>query len=216
MYQGKGGTRGMKNSISKMSSMMIMVFLLTACMGTKLVADWKDEAYHDHPAKVFVIGVSAERGPRSLVEDEFVRLLKERGTDAVVSYPMLSAEPKPDREAVLAKVREAGADVIMVVRFLRKDMSDASTPLQRYGVPQGFNTMWNSYYGGVSSSVGIRDVAYDRDVITMETALYQTETGKPIWSGLSQTTYEQGGPIKQIKPFVGTIMKELVDAKIIK
>jgi hypothetical protein len=95
-------------------------------------------------------------------------------------------------------------------------MADASTPLQRYGVPQGFNSMWNSYYGGVSSSVGIRDVAYDRDVITMETTLYQTVTGKPIWSGLSQTSYQSGGAIKQIKPFAQSIVKELAHAKIIR
>jgi hypothetical protein len=207
----------MKNSITKMSCMMIiMAFLLFACMGTKLVADWKDEAYQDQPAKVFVIGVSTERGPRSLVEDEFVRLLKARGTDAVVSYPVLPAEPKPDKDAVLAKVREAGADVIMVVRFLRKDMSSGSTPLRRYGVPSGFASSWDGYYGGTVSDVGVRDISYDSDVISMETTLYQTVTGKPIWSGLSQTSYQSGGAIKQIKPFADTIVKELAHAKVIR
>jgi hypothetical protein len=196
-----------------------MAFLLSACMGTKLVADWRDDAYQDQPAKVFVIGVSDERGPRSLVEDEFVRLLKARGTDAVASYPTLPAEPKPDKEAVLAKVREAGADVIMVVRYLRKDISSGSTPLRRYAVPQGFATSWDGYYGGYGgtvSDVGVRDISYDSDVISMETTLYQTVTGKPIWSGLSQTTYQSGGAIKQIKPFANAIVKELTHAKVIR
>jgi len=205
----------MKNNIVMMSCILVLVLMLTACAGTKMVAGWKDEEYNAHPAKVFIISVKIDSGPRSLVEDEFVRLLKEHGTDAVASYPVLPAEPKPDKDAVLAKVREAGADVIMVVRFLRKDMADAGTPVQRYAVPVGFNTGWDTYYGGVSSQVGIRDVMYDKDVITAETMLYQTATGKPIWSMLSQTTYE-GGPIKQIKPFAGAVIKELAHAKIIK
>jgi hypothetical protein len=208
----------MKNSIIKMSCMMIMVFMLTACMGTTMAALWKDEAYHDHPAKVFVIGVLSERGPRSLVEDEMVRRLKERGTDAVVSYPVLTTtDPKPDKNAVLAMVKEAGADAIMVVRFLKKDTADANTPVLRYAAPSGFESSWGSYYGdmGTVSSVGVRDLSYDKYVISIETTLYQTESGKPIWSALSRTTYEQG-PIKQIKPFAGAVIKELVNAKIIK
>jgi hypothetical protein len=206
----------MKNSISKMFCMMITAFLLFGCVsGTKLVADWRDDAYQGPPSKVFVIGASTERGPRSLVEDEFVRLLKKRGIDSVASYPVLPAEPKPDKDTVLAKVHEAGADMIMVVRFLRKDTSATSTPVRRYAVPQGFDTSWEGIYGGTVADVGVRDVAYDYDVISMETLLYQTETGKPIWSGLSQTTY-QGGPIKQIKPFADSIIKELVNAKIIR
>ena len=205
----------MKYRMAALLCAILMLFMLTACMGTKMVATWRDEAYHEKPAKIFIIGISSEQGPRSLVEDEFARLMKERGTKAVVSYPVLPAEPKPDKEAVLAKVREAGADVIMVVRYLRKDMSDASTPLRRYGVPQGFSTSWAGYYGGVSTDVGVRDISYDYDVISMETTLYQTETGKPIWSGLSQTSYKEGGSIKQIKPFASAIMKELANAKII-
>jgi hypothetical protein len=211
----KGENREMNYSVIKMSCTMIIVFMLTACMGTKMIAGWKDEAYNNKPAKVFVIGISNERGPRSLVEDEFVRLMKERGTEAVASYTVLPDEPKPDKHAVLAKAREAGADVIMVVRYLGKDTDVANTPLQRYGVPSGFATYWDGYYGGVASSVGIRDVSYDQTVISMETTMYQTETGKPIWSALSQTRFDQGGPIKQIKPYAAAIMKELANAKII-
>jgi len=195
--------------------MMVIVLTLTACAGTKMVAGWKDEAYTVQAAKVFVVAVGIDPGPRTLVEDEIVRLMKARGTDVVASYPVLPAEPKPDKNAVLAKVREAGADTILVVRFLRKDIADSGTPLQRVGVPAGFDASWDTYYGGVSTEVGIRDVSYDYDVITTETTMYQTATGKPIWSALYQTTY-QSGPIKQIKPFTGALVKELAHAKIIK
>jgi hypothetical protein len=194
----------------------IAMLLATACAGTDLVAKWKDDAFQGRPAKIFVLGASDDRGPRSLVEDEFVRQLKSRGTDAVASYTVFPEGPRPTKDEVLAKTKELNADAIMVVRFLKKDMGDTHTPLRRYSVPQGFETSYNSYMGmGTTSDVGIRDVSYDYNVISMDLALYQTATGKPIWSALSQTTY-QGGPIKQIKPFTTAVMKELANEKLIK
>jgi hypothetical protein len=188
---------------------------LTACAGTKLVAKWKDDVYRSHPAKILVIGVSEERGPRTLVEEEFVRQFKAHGTDAIASNTVFPPGLRPSKEDVLAKTRELGADAIMVIRFLKKEAGDTHTPVRRYGVPQGFDTSWDSYMGmGTTTEVGIRDVSYDYNVISMDLVLYQTSNGQPIWSALSQTTYQEG-PIKQIKPFTTEVMKELVNEKII-
>jgi hypothetical protein len=193
----------------------IILFLLTACTGTKLVAQWKDDIYTGRPAKVFVICTLEDRGPKTLVEDEFVRQFKARGISAVASYTVFPAGPRPTKEEVLDKVKEQGADSVIVVKFLRKEMGGTHTPVRRYAVPQGFATSWDSYAGmGVTTDVGIRDVSYDYDVITAETTLYQTSTGSPIWSAMSETTY-QGGALKQIKPFSVAIMKGLVHAKIV-
>jgi len=207
----------MKRRIIQVASVAIISFgLLASCAGTKLVAQWKDDAYQGHPAKIFVIGQSKEYGPRTLVEDEFVRQLKARGNDAIASYTVLPREEKPDKEAILKKVQEVGADVIIVVKFLKKEVGDTHTPVRRYAVPQGFDTSWDSYYGDVTTDVGVRDVSYDYDAITMETTLFQTETRKPIWSALSQTTYQSGGPMKQIKPFTTAIVKNLVQERMVR
>ena len=207
----------MKRRIIQVASVAIISFgMLASCAGTKLVAQWKDDAYQGHPAKIFVIGQSKEYGPRTLVEDEFVRQLKARGNDAIASYTVLPREEKPDKEAVLKKAQEVGADVIIVVKFLKKEVGDTHTPVRRYAVPQGFDTSWDSYYGGVTTDVGVRDVSYDYDAITMETTLFQTETRKPIWSALSQTTYQSGGPMKQIKPFTTAIVKNLVQERMVR
>jgi hypothetical protein len=210
----------MKSRIIRMGGITIITFsLLASCYGTKLVAEWKDEAHQGYPEKIFVVGLSKEHGPRSLVEDEFVRQLKARGNDAVASYTVLSGDEKPDKEALLAKAQELGTDVILLVKFLKKDIGSAQTPVRRYAVPQGFDTSWDSYYyggvGGVSTDVGVRDISYDYDVISMETTLFLTATRKPIWSALSQTTYQQGA-IKQIKPFTSAVVKKLVKEKLVR
>jgi uncharacterized protein YbjQ (UPF0145 family) len=196
--------------------MIVSLSVLVSCTGTKLVSEWKDDQYQGRPANVFVIAVSNDRGPRSLVEDEFVRQLKARGTGAVASYTMFSADAKVTKEDVLSKVRELGADAILVMRFLKKEAGDTHTPLRRYAVPQGFETSWDAYYGygGAVTDVGVRDVSYDYDVITMETTLYDAATRRPLWSALSDTAY-QGGAIKQIKPFTSTIIRRLAHEKLV-
>jgi hypothetical protein len=196
-------------------TMAAAVSVMTACTGTKLVSQWRDDIYAGHPKKVFVAVVLEDRGPRSLVEDEFVRECKAHGIGAVASYTVFPAGPRPGKEAILEKVREQGADSILVVKFLRKDIGGTHTPARRYAVPTGFATSWDSYAGmDVTSDIGIRDVSYDYDVITAEVTLFQTDTGGPIWSTLTETTY-QGGSLRQIQPFTAAVMKGLVHAKIL-
>jgi hypothetical protein len=207
-----------KRIVAVAFSAISAVVIMTSCAGTKLVAQWRDDAYSGRAAKVFVIALLLEtrvRGPQTLVEDEFVRQFKDRGTDAVASYTMFPEGPRPAKEEVLAKVREAGADSILVVRFLKKGMEDTHTPTLRYAVPSGFDSSWNSYgYMSTTTEVGIRDVSYEYDFLTAEVTLYQAATGNPIWSAMSQTKYQQG-PLKQIKPFTASILKGLSHAKVI-
>jgi hypothetical protein len=204
------GKTAMKRRFIRAIGIAIISFgLLASCYGTKLVAQWKDEEHQGYPAKIFVIGLSKEHGPRSLVEDEFVRQLKARGNDAIASYTVIPGEEMPSKEAVLAKVQELGADVIVAVKFLKKEMGGTQTPLRRYAVPQGFDTSYESYYGGVTTEVGVRDISYDYNVLSLETTLYQASTRKPIWSALSQTSYQEGGPVRQIKPFTTAVVKKL-------
>ena len=194
--------------------LVVILSLLVSCTGTKLVSEWKDDQYQGRPAKFFVIGASEERGPRSLVEDEFVRQLKARGAQAIASYTVFPADVKMTKENILSKVSELGADAILVVKFLKKESGDAQTPLRRYAVPMGFETSWDEYYGGPIAEVGVRDISYDYYIITMETTLYDVATRKPLWSALSQTTYERGA-VKQIKPFTTTIVGRLVHEKLV-
>lgn len=206
-----------RGRIGAAAGAVCLLLLLTGCAaGTKLVAQWKDDAYTGRPAKIFVIGVSDQRGPRSLMEDEFVRQFKEHGTDAVASYKHFPEGPQPTKDEVLAKTRELNADAIFVIRFLKKEAGDTHTPVQRYASPSGFETNYNSYGGmGTTSAVGIRDVSYDMNIISLDLAIYQAGNGNPIWSALSQTSYDSG-PIKQIKPVTTSVMKELAHAKLIR
>jgi len=55
-----------------------------------------------------VIGVSKKPVIRNLFEDECVRELRARGTDAVASYTFLPFDQLANKETVQSKIRELG------------------------------------------------------------------------------------------------------------
>ncbi|HUI46760.1 MAG TPA: hypothetical protein VL122_12345 [Nitrospirota bacterium] len=189
------------------------LLLAQACTGTKLINPWKDAAYQGHMSRMFVIGIVKDRGPRSLLENEFVRKLKERGIYAVASTALFPSEEVPPREDVRAKVRELGVDAVLVVKFIKKETGDTYTPMRNYAVPQNIIMSWDELFG--VPDYNAQDLSYDYKVVTMQTTLFSVETGKPVWSSLSETRYE-GGLIRQIKPFVSVIIGVLQEQKFIR
>lgn len=194
--------------IKRLISVVLFACLLPApaCTGTKLINPWKDAAYQGQVKKMFVIGIVRDRGPRSLLEDEFVRSLKEQGTEGMASTSIFPGEAVPARAAVEPKVRELGFDAVLVVKFIKKETGDTYTPGRNYPAPQNMLMSWDEFYGVPDYTE--QDRSYGYNVVTMQTTLFSVETIKPIWSSRSETRYE-GGPINQIEPFVRAIVRAL-------
>jgi hypothetical protein len=187
--------------------------LLAGCASTKVVGDWRDEVYTGRPSRVLVMGVTQTRGPRTLLEEEFVRQFKDRRVEAVAGTAVFPGEGLPKKEEVIAKAQELRVDAVLVARFLKKTEGETHAPVRRYAVPTGFATSWDEYVGApydmtTVTEVGVRDVSYDYSVIVMETALFDRATSKPIWSAMTNTKY-QDHPLRKIKPFAEMIMQEL-------
>ncbi len=192
---------------------LLALLLMTACTGTKLINPWRDAAYQGHADRMLVICSVKDRGPRSLLENEFEHKLKERGIDAVTSTALFPGEDIPTREEAREKIRELGVDAVLVVKLIKEETTDTYTPMRDYGVPQNIIMSWDELYG--TPDYNAQDLSYGYKVATMQTTLFSVETGKPIWSSLSETKY-QDGLIKQIKPFVSVIVEVLHEQNIIR
>ena len=193
--------------------------LLSGCASTKIVDSWRDEAYTGRPTRMFVLAVAKERGPRSLMEEEFARQLKAHGVEPFIGTVIFPEEGLPSRDAIIAKAGEMKADAVLVIRFLKKTTGESSTPLRRYSVPAGFSTSWYGYMASPTSmtsytDVGIRDVSYGYYYATFETTMFDLKTNNPLWSAFTSTKYENH-PLKQIGPFTSAIMRELDKAKLL-
>jgi len=193
--------------------------LLTGCAATKIIDSWRDESYTGRPARILVLAVAKERGPRTLMEEEFARQLKAHDVEPFIGTTIFPEEGLPSREDIIAKAGELKAEAVLVVRFLKKTTGESSAPLRRYAVPAGFATSWEGYTASPTSmtsytDVGIRDVSYGFYYATLETTMFDLKTNNPLWSAYTSTKYEDH-PLKKIGPFTSTIMHELDKAKLL-
>jgi len=202
------------------AAVVMVAVLLFGCAGsTKIIDSWRDEAYTERPANILVLAVTKERGPRTLLEEEFARQLKANGVQTVIGTSLFPEEGLPTREAIIAKAGELKPDAVLVVRFLKKTAGESSTPVRRYAAPASFATSWDGYMSSPTSmtsytEVGIRDVSYGFYYATIETTLYDMKTHNPLWSAYTSTKYEDH-VLKQIGPFTSTIVRELGKAKLL-
>jgi hypothetical protein len=192
------------------------IIAATGCAGTKLVDPWRDPAYRGPMHTVFVLGMVTDRGPRGLLEEEFVRQLKEHGADAVASTSILSDEGIPPRETLTAKVREIKADSVLVTRFIRKGSAETHSPSRIYAAPGSVEAEWETFTDPVVAEDPVQpEATYDYSVAVMRTTVYSVATGTPVWSSTSETKY-QGSMLRHIKPFVHAIVGRLTEDGLVK
>jgi len=103
-----------------LSKFVLALLLLPSCATTKLTSLWRDETYRDHPRKILVIGMLKTPANQRILEDEMVRQLKARGTDAVASYTVLPEQVQANKETITAKMNELGADAVLISRLMDK------------------------------------------------------------------------------------------------
>jgi hypothetical protein len=191
-------------------SMLITLFLLSSCATTTTTNVWKDQTYSGPVKKILVMGISQKQGIQRFFEDEFVRQLREKGTDGVAGYTVLPYDEKMDKDFIAAKARESGADIVLVARPLSRQMQRTYVPGQVYSVP-GSYSRWGSYYGHAYSPGYVVEDEY----VYIETNLYDVATEKLVWSNQSETIILATDQ-ELIKSFISTMVAQLSSDKLIK
>ena len=208
-----------KTRLFFVAAAVLSAALLSGCASTKIIDSWRDEAYTGRPTRMLVLAVAKERGPRSLMEEEFARQLKTRGVEPFIGTVIFPEEGLPSREAIIAKAGELKAEAVLIIRFLKKTTGESSAPVRRYAAPAGFATSWEGYMASPTSmtsysEVGIRDVSYGFYYATLESTMFDLKTNNPLWSAYTSTKYEDH-PLKKIGSFTSTIMDDLEKAKLL-
>jgi hypothetical protein len=93
---------------------MLIIFLACTTTSTKFSLVWKDETYQGHPEKILVINAFPNPGSRRLFEEEFVKGLKDRRIDGVMSYTIMPDPVVSDKDAITAQAKEVGADTVLI------------------------------------------------------------------------------------------------------
>jgi hypothetical protein len=199
----------MMRSLLKQFGLLILVAILaTACTTTQLTAVWKDPSYQARPAKIMVVGVAKNPVNRRLFEDEFVRQLKSRGTDAIASYTVVPDEKQADQDAIAKKVAELGADTVLITRLVSKKIVQVYVPGTPYYPPPYYGS-WPDYYGYGYRYMYTPGYIADDEYAIIETNLYEAKSNKLIWAASSETGINDSDQ-NLIQTYIGVMVRTMI------
>ncbi|MCR4304094.1 MAG: hypothetical protein NUV63_07710 [Gallionella sp.] len=204
----------MLRSLHNRSVMLMAVAMLAAACATTLVNSvWKDPSYQARPARIMVIGVAKNPLKRRLFEDEFVMQLKAHGTEAIASYAVLPDKKQDDQEAIAAKVKELGADTVLITRLVSKKTVKTYVPGTVYFPPPYYGT-WPDYYGyGYRYLYSPGYIAEDEYAV-IESNLYETGNDKLVWAASSETVMIESSQ-GLIKSYIGVMVKTMGEHRLL-
>lgn len=195
---------------------ILIAMLITGCATTKISSVWKDQSYQVKIRNIMIIGISKYPANRRTLEDEFVKQINLRGTDAVVSYTILP-ENKDDNKVVIAsKMKELGADAVLITRIASRETVYTKLTGANYTPPTYYST-WSDYYEYSRTNVYSPGYVEEKKYAIMETNIYDAGKDKLIWSASSATEiFGSDRDQKFIKSYVDVIVKNMVEQKLLK
>jgi hypothetical protein len=198
------------------------LLVAASCSLTNLNAVWKDPQYQGGKLKnVLVVGESTNQVVRRIFEDEFTARFKSRGTNAIPSYTIFPSDKTLDKDTIESKSRELGIDSMLVARVVdtktKQELTPApSTYYYRDIYFYDWPNRYSPFYSGTFPGRYYNDRSYysEYEVVNLETNLYETQTGRLIWSALSDTVI--GGSTElEVSSVVETLMKNLAENQLI-
>lgn len=158
---------------------------------------WKSPTHNTGPVqKVAVVAVDERGLIRQAFENRLVRDLKAGGQDAFVTHSLLGLpEMKADKKAAAARLRQDGADTVLVIR-LAGQSSDAyqvrATSAAYVETVTGMETdvAGYDYYTVAFTDMGTT-WSNTSMAVDLEAILFDLNTGKRLWSCQTLTVLKE-------------------------
>jgi len=150
-----------------------------------MTGSWKDPSYTGLiTGRVLVIGVARNETHRRIFEDSLVTNLKADGVDAVAGYTFNKNGVEPTEAAIRAVMKQAGAASVLVTHITGSEEKSQYFPaIGATFVNPGYYGGLYSYYPQVYNYVYMPAQTFSKEIVTLETGLYEGSTGKLIWIG---------------------------------
>jgi hypothetical protein len=198
-----------------------LVTLFCSCAATSVQKTWKAPDCQQPVGKIAVLTIEERGLLRQGFENRFVAQLTKAGAPALVTYDLLSLpEIKADKRVAADRFRASGAEAILILRLVDVGTSyrESRAGSERYApVLTGIDSMgWYDYY-----SVGFADMSSTygslKQTVYLETSLYDLNTEKRLWSGLTQTVVKENmDRVAEMDPLVGKFVAAMLKDGVIR
>ena len=188
---------------------------LAGCASTSLDGNLKSPSYQGGTVqKVAVLAVDERPLVRQGFENRFARQMVEHGQGAMVTYDLMSLpEIKADKQAATTRVRQAGADSVLVIRLAdqatRTKETQATAQIFAPVITGYEYNDWYDYYSVAFVNMGT-SWSDTKTQVYLEMILYDLKTGQRIWAGGTVTVLKDGmDRVAQVDPVVSKVLGAL-------
>jgi hypothetical protein len=145
-----------------------------SCLGSLLAAD-------GGPSGRFQKRPSGDERNRHAAEDALAEDLNARGAHGVPGYKLLPNEIRGDAEDTLARLKEAGANEVVLMRVVGADKRPSFTEVR-----------WTASNGDerreASNATGVTELRHFDTRVSVETLVCSLDRDEPLWSSTSRIT----------------------------
>ena len=191
---------------------VVAAVLASCAASSRLTSSWADPAASGRTyKKMVVVGVTPQAAMRRMYEEAFASQLKQRGIDAIGSYALVG-EGKLEKEAAEAKIRESGANAVIVTRLVDQETVQEYYPpsYTTVAAPSAYYGGWYGYYSMGYTYMSSPGYVAENKVFRLETNLYDVGESKLMWSGLTETTLAQGESAQgEIQPVIAALLGDM-------
>jgi hypothetical protein len=173
------------------------LLFLGACATTTFTSTWKapDEQTINPAGKtIAAVFVSGDERNRHAAEDALAKDLNARGAHGVPGYTLLPNEIRGDAEDMLARLKEAGANEVVVMRVVGEDKWPSY--LQVHG-----STFNASDTRGTGNRPAVTELQHTDTLVSV--LVCSLDLDRVIWSSTSRTTNPKD---------LGSLVNEVADA----
>jgi hypothetical protein len=176
---------------------------------------WRDPAAAQAPRqRIAVIGLTKDELLKRNFEDLFVKMLTERGNQAVAGYTFLTAAEECDSAATCTNLAEHGFDSILTATVVATDKQVDYVPGSTTYVPETAYTAYHRYYYTVYREETVPGYEREREYVRVETNLYDATGLRLLWAATT-TTERQNDVMSNLKDYGKVVIKDLAESKLI-
>lgn len=131
-----GASTGRRIILRLVSATCLVLLAGCASVGTSVENVWRDSGRPDTalPGKVLVLVLAPQPGVVIVLENEWVHQLEARGIKASAANLLMTGEEPPDKERVIALVKDGGFDTLLVNRVVDVKPIEREAPARQVGV----------------------------------------------------------------------------------
>jgi hypothetical protein len=176
-------------------ALALCIVMCSGCKTNSVKQSWKAPAYAGPPAKIAILAVDDRNMVRQGFENRFVNQLRAESQPALPSHELMRLpEIKENKEAAAAKLKEAGADSVLIVRLVDQATYEhhvQASPALYVPYVSGFATYgWYDYYTVAFMDLGVTWGSYTQKIY-LDSGLFDLKTGQRIWSAVTLTNLKE-------------------------